>query len=167
MKKYLFIIVLILALIPLFIFSRENVEKSEETVSEEIVFEETVSEETVTKEEELISEISYESRTKFKMHMDSLDDYFDALTESIDRQNWNEINEYAMQMKNTSPVLFTGKKKEGLPHDFVLMDTMFHLYSLALIEASEAREMVKLNIEFENLKQTCDNCHERYKKKES
>ncbi len=157
MKKYLFIIVLILALIPLFIFSRENVEKSEETVSEE----------TVTKEEELISEISYESRTKFKMHMDSLDDYFDALTESIDRQNWNEINEYAMQMKNTSPVLFTGKKKEGLPHDFVLMDTMFHLYSLALIEASEAREMVKLNIEFENLKQTCDNCHERYKKKES
>ncbi|KKL42995.1 hypothetical protein LCGC14_2367240, partial [marine sediment metagenome] len=41
------------------------------------------------------------------------------------------------------------------------------LHTLALVEAAEAREMVKLNIEYDNVKQTCDDCHEKYKKKES
>ena len=49
--------------------------------------------------------------------------------------------------------------------NFVLLDTSFHFQSLAVIEASESREMVRLNIEYEKLQQTCDECHEKYKKK--
>ena len=52
-----------------------------------------------------------------------------------------------------------------LPKDFVLLDTSFHFQSLAVVEVSESREMVRLNIEYEKLQQTCDEYHEKYKKK--
>ncbi|ODS34229.1 MAG: hypothetical protein SCARUB_00603 [Candidatus Scalindua rubra] len=138
-------------IITFFAFSCGKVEKPEEIVVEE---------------EEVISEIPYESETKFKMHMKSLDDLEDALIDSVDRQNWDEIRKYAMELKNTSPVIFTGKRKEELPQDFVMIDTMFHLQALAVVEAAQSREMVRLNIEYEKLRQTCDDCHEKYKKKE-
>jgi cytochrome c556 len=47
-----------------------------------------------------------------------------------------------------------------------MFDTTFHFQSLAVVEAAESREMVSLNIEYEKLRQTCDSCHEKYKKKE-
>jgi hypothetical protein len=62
-------------------------------------------------------------------------------------QNWEKIKVYAKQMKNTSPVILTGRTKVELPHDFVILDTKYHLHTLKLVEAAEAREMVKLNIE--------------------
>ncbi len=98
--------------------------------------------------------------------MKSLDEYDDALAESIESQNWDDICKYAMLLKKTSPLLFTGKKKVELPKDFIMFDTFFHFQSLAVVEAAESREMVSLNIEYEKLQQTCDNCHEKYKKKE-
>ncbi len=107
----------------------------------------------------------YENINNFRMHMQGLDDFDEALGESIDSQNWEDVGKYAMQLKNTSPVIFTGKGKEELPLDFVLLDTKFHLQALAVAQAAKAREMVSLNIEYEKLQQTCDNCHEKYKKK--
>jgi cytochrome c556 len=71
-----------------------------------------------------------------------------------------------MLLKNTSPLIFTGKRKVELPKEFVLLDTSFHFQSLAVIAASESREMVSLNIEYEKLQQICGECHEKYKKKE-
>ncbi|MCP5002601.1 MAG: hypothetical protein GY941_01425 [Planctomycetes bacterium] len=119
-------------------------------------------------EEDLsIPELPYESKGIFRMHMNSLDDSFDSLQVSIDTQDWERIRTYAMQMNKSSPVLFTGKRKEELPHDYVLLDTRFHYHTLALVVASEEREMVNLNIEFEKVKETCDGCHVKYKKKES
>ena len=53
-----------------------------------------------------------------------------------------------------------------MPKDFILLDTSFHFQSLAVVEASESREMVSVNIEYEKLQQTCDECHGKYKKKE-
>jgi cytochrome c556 len=99
--------------------------------------------------------------------MSDLEDYYDDLEEAVEIQNWEKIKAYAMQMKNTSPVILTGKRREELPHDFVMLDTKYHLHTLALVEAAETREMVKLNIEYDNVKQTCDDCHQKYKKKES
>jgi hypothetical protein len=151
-QSFLVINVLIATFITLFTFSCGKVEKTVETLTEE---------------ENLVTELEVESKIRFKMHMSDLEDYYDDLADAVERQNWKEINKYAMQMKNTSSVILTGKRKEELPHDFVMMDTMFHLHTLALIEASEAKEMVKLNIEYDNVKQTCDNCHEKYKKKET
>jgi hypothetical protein len=134
----------------LFTFSCGKVEKSVQTVVEE---------------EKMALDIPSESKIKFRMHMGSLEDYYDDLEEAVEIQDWEKIQTYAMQMKNTSPVILTGRRKEELPHDFVMMDTMFHLHTLKLVEAAETREMVKLNIEYDNVKQTCDNCHEKYKRK--
>ncbi len=138
----------------LFTFSCGKVEKSVQTVVEEEKM-----------ALDIPYDILYENKTKFRMHMGSLEDYYDDLEEAVEIQNWEKIQTYAMQMKNTSPVILTGRRKEELPHDFVMMDTMFHLHTLKLVEAAETREMVKLNIEYDNVKQTCDDCHEKYKRK--
>ncbi len=107
----------------------------------------------------------YESQTIFRMHMQDLDECEDALIDSVDRQDWEVIKKCAMALKNSSAVVFTGKGKEDLPKEFVLIDTMFHYQALAVVEAAESREMVKLNIEYEKLRDTCDRCHEKYKTK--
>jgi len=107
----------------------------------------------------------YESGTFFRMHMQDLDECEDALIDSVDRQDWEVIKKCAMDLKNASAVVFTGKEKEDLPKEFVLIDTMFHYQALAVVEAAESREMVKLNIEYEKLRDTCDRCHEKYKTK--
>ena len=108
----------------------------------------------------------YKSQTIFRMHMQDLDECEDALIDSVDRQDWEVIKKCAMDLKNASAVVFTGKEKEDLPREFVLIDTMFHYQALAVVEAAESREMVKLNIEYEKLRNTCDRCHEKYKKKD-
>ena len=107
----------------------------------------------------------YESQTIFRMHMQDLDECEDALIDSVDRQDWEVIKKCAMELKNSSAVVFTGKGKEDLPKEFILIDTMFHYQALAVVEAAESREMVKLNIEYEKLRDTCDRCHEKYKSK--
>ena len=107
----------------------------------------------------------YGSGTIFRMHMQDLDECEDALIDSVDRQDWEVIKKCAMDLKNASAVVFTGKEKEDLPKEFVLIDTMFHYQALAVVEAAESREMVKLNIEYEKLRDTCDRCHEKYKTK--
>ncbi len=108
----------------------------------------------------------YESQTIFRMHMQDLDECEDALIDSVDRQDWEVIKKCAMELKNASAVVFTGKEKEDLPKEFVLIDTMFHYQALAVVEAAESREMVKLNIEYEKLRDTCDRCHEKFKTKD-
>ena len=148
------IFVSIIILVPLFMLSR-YLEKGIEMGEDDIVL-------PVLDEEE---NVLYESASKFRMHMKFLDEYDDALAVAIESQNWDDISKYAMLLKNTSPLIFTGKRKVELPKEFVLLDTSFHFQSLAVVEASESREMVSLNIEYEKLRQTCDDCHEKYKKK--
>lgn len=153
MKGFWIIAIMIVVLVPLFMFSLDNdkmrIEKGEE---EERMIVPDIVENTI-----------YESAAKFRMHMKSLDEYDYALAESIESQNWDDICKYAMLLKNTSPLLFTGKRKVDLPKDFIMFDTLFHFQSLAVVEAAESKEMVRLNIEYEKLQQTCDNCHEKYK----
>ena len=57
------------------------------------------------------------------------------------------------------PLNLTGMKKEVLPEDFVTFDSEYNLSTLKLLEAAEAGEMDQLNIEYEKVKQACDNCH--------
>lgn len=155
MKGFWIIVVLIMVLVPLFMFSIDKVKKIEKREEE---VRETVP--------DIVDNTIYEGVSKFRMHMKSLDEYDDALAESIECQNWGDICKYAMLLKSTSPLLFTGKRKVELPKDFIMFDTFFHFQSLAVVEAAESREMVSLNIEYEKLQQTCDDCHEKYKKKE-
>ena len=152
MKAHWLIVPLIIILIPLFYFSREQ-----------FVHRVEISDEGLDLNEEEVSDI-YASVSKFRMHMKSLDEYDDALAEAIEIQNWDDISRYALMLKNTSPLIFTGMRKVELPKDFVLLDTSFHFQSLAVVEACESREMVKMNIEYEKLQKTCDDCHEKYKK---
>lgn len=154
MKGFWVIVIMIILLVPLFMLSR-YLEKGIEMGEDDIVL-------PVLDEEE---NVLYESASKFRMHMKFLDEYDDALAVAIESQNWDDISKYAMLLKNTSPLIFTGKRKVELPKEFVLLDTSFHFQSLAVVEASESREMVSLNIEYEKLQQTCDDCHEKYKKK--
>ncbi len=155
MKGFWLIVIMVTILVPLFMLSRKS-EKSVEMSEVDMVL-------PVLDEEE---NVLYESASKFRMHMKFLDEYDDALAVAIESQNWEDISKYAMLLKNTSPLIFTGKRKVELPKEFVLLDTSFHFQSLAVAEASESREMVSLNIEYEKLQQTCDECHEKYKKKE-
>ena len=155
MKGFWVIVIMIIILVPLFMLSR-YLEKGIEMAEDDMVL-------PVLDEDE---NVLYESASKFRMHMKFLDEYDDALAVAIESQNWDDISKYAMLLKNTSPLIFTGKRKVELPKDFVLLDTSFHFQSLAVVEASESREMVSLNIEYEKLQQTCDECHEKYKKKE-
>ncbi len=161
MKAHWLIVPLILMLIPLFILSRDKVTQREEMSDEESAARKA---ETITLVPDEEDHTLYESVSKFRMHMKSLDEYDEALALAIDRQNWNEISKYALLLKNTSPLIFTGKRKVELPKEFILLDTSFHFQSLAVVEASESREMVKLNIEYEKLRKTCDDCHVKYKK---
>ena len=163
MKPHWFIVPLIIMLIPLFYFSREQITHRIEISDEGLDL--NKEEMTMLIHEEEDSAI-YESVSKFRMHMKSLDEYDDALAESIESQDWDNISKYALMLKNTSPLIFTGMRKIELPKDFVLLDTAFHFQSLAVVEACESREMVKMNIEYEKLQKTCDDCHEKYKKKE-
>ena len=136
--------------------------ESDRTAQEEI----GALEENITTAQDESDKPFYESGTIFRMHMQDLDECEDALIESVDSQNWEVIKKCAMDLKNASAVVFTGKEKEDLPKEFVLIDTMFHYQALAVVEAAESREMVKLNIEYEKLRDTCDRCHEKYKKKD-
>jgi len=136
MKAHWLIVPLIIMLIPLFYFSREQVVHRIEISDEGLDLNEE--EMTMLIHEEEDSAI-YESVSKFRMHMKSLDEYDDALAESIESQNWDDISKFALMLKNTSPLIFTGMRKV---------------------------EMVKMNIEYEKLQKTCDDCHEKYKKKE-
>lgn len=164
MKGFWIIVVLIMVLVPLFMLSRENDKEKAEKAKEEVIINK---ENMVTEVPDIVEDNTiYESASKFRMHMKSLDEYDEALAVSIESQNWDDISKYAMLLKNTSPLIFTGKRKVELPKEFIMLDTLFHLQALAVVEASESREMVRLNIEYEKLQQTCDNCHEKYKKKE-
>lgn len=161
MKGFWIIVIMIIILVPLFMLSRDS-EKSIKMVEDEVVGNEDDMVLPLLDEGE---NVLYESASKFRMHMKFLDEYDDALAVAIEIQNWNDISKYAMLLKNTSPLIFTGKRKVELPKDFVLLDTSFHFQALAVVEASESREMVRLNIEYEKLQQTCDDCHQKYRKK--
>ena len=162
MKGFWVIVIMIIILVPLFMLSHKS-EKSIEMAEDEVVGNEDDMVLPVIDEEE---NVLYESASNFRMHMKFLDEYDDALAVAIESQNWDNISKYAMLLKNTSPLIFTGKRKVELPRDFILLDTSFHFQSLAVVEASESREMVRLNIEYEKLQQTCDDCHVKYKKKD-
>ncbi len=162
MKGFWIIVIMIFILMPLFMLSSGS-KKSVEMPEDEVVSNEDNMVLPAIDEEE---NVLYESASKFRMHMKFLDEYDDALAIAIESQNWDDISKYAMLLKNTSPLIFTGKRKVELPKDFILLDTSFHFQSLAVVEASESREMVKLNIEYEKLQQTCDDCHVKYKKKD-
>ncbi len=106
MKAHWFIVPLIIILIPLFFFSREQITHRVEISDEGLDLNEEDMIKLIYEEED--SDI-YESITKFRMHMKSLDEYDDALAEAIEMQNWDDIAKYALMLKNTSPLIFTGK----------------------------------------------------------
>ena len=99
MKGFWIIVILIVVLIPLFMFSIDKDKKNVEMRDKEGRM-------TVP---DIVDDTIYESASIFRMHMKSLDEYDDALAESIESQNWDDICKYAMLLKNTSPLLFTGK----------------------------------------------------------
>ena len=175
-KGFWIIFAMILILVPLFMFSREAKIRREKKAKEEVARNKENAMELIPLEESekmpIIEEANdhsdtlYASVSEFRMHMKSLSDYDDELAISIERQNWDDIGKYAMLLKSTSPLLFTGKNKTELPKEFIMLDTFFHFQSLAVAEASQSREMVKMNIEYEKLQKTCDDCHERFKEKE-
>lgn len=174
-KGFWIIFAMILILVPLFMFSREAKIKRDKKTKEEAARHKENAKELIpvdegemmliTEERNDINDKLYTNASKFRMHMQSLSDYDDELAISIEQQNWDDIGKYAMLLKNTSPLLFTGKRKSELPKEFIMLDTFFHLQSLAVAEASQSREMVKMNIEYVKLQKTCDDCHERFKEK--
>jgi hypothetical protein len=113
--------------------------------------------------EGIVTELEYESKSRFRLYMKDLEIYYDELAVAIKKQNWEKIRKHAMQLEKKLPVVLTGRKKEELPVDFVTFDSEYHLSTLKLVEAAEAGEMDQLNIEYEKVKLACDNCHIRYK----
>ena len=113
--------------------------------------------------EEIVTTLELGSKSRFILYMKDLEYYYDYLAISIKSKDWKKTREQALQLRKTLPVVMTGIKKEDLPTDFVTFDSEYHLSTLKLVEAAEAGEMDQLNIEYEKVKQACDNCHIKYK----
>jgi len=120
----------------------------------------------VSEGEEIVTVLEFESMSSFRLDMKELEYYCDDLTAAIKKQNWEKIRKHARKLGKIQPVALTELKKEELPEDFVTFDSEYHLGTVKLIEAAEAEEMDQLNIEFEKVKQACDNCHKMYKEEE-
>ncbi len=117
----------------------------------------------VSEGEDIVMVLELESKSSFILDMKNLEYYYDYLAVAIKSKDWKNIRKHAMHLKETLPVVSTGIKKEELPEDFVTFDSEYHLSTLKLVEAAEAGEMDQLNIEYEKVKQACDNCHKKYK----
>lgn len=120
----------------------------------------------VSEGEEIITVLEFESISSFRLDMKELEYYCNDLTAAIKKQNWEKIRKHARKLGKIQPVALTGLKKEDLPKDFVTFDSEYHLSTVKLVEAAEAEEMDQLNIEYEKLKQACDDCHKIYKEEE-
>ncbi len=120
----------------------------------------------VSEGEEIVTVLEFEGMSSFRLDMKELEYYCDDLTAAIKKQNWEKIRKHASKLGKIQPVALTGLKKEELPEDFVTFDSEYHLGTVKLMEAAEAEEMDQLNIEFEKVKQACDNCHKKYKEEE-
>jgi len=117
----------------------------------------------VSEGEGIVTKLEFESKIRFRLYMNDLEDYYDDLAVAIRKQNWEKIRKHARQLGKILPVVLTGRKKEDLPEDFVTFDSEYHLSTLKLTQAAEAGEMDQLSIEYEKVKQACDNCHRIYK----
>jgi len=113
--------------------------------------------------EDIVTELKFESKSRFRLDMKDLEYCYENLAVAIKEKNWEKIRKQARQLEEILPVILTGMKKEELPEDFVTFDSEYHLSTLKLVEAAEAGEIDQLNIEYEKVKLTCDNCHKRYK----
>jgi len=120
----------------------------------------------VSKGEEIVTVLEFESMSSFRLDMKELEYYCDDLTAAIKKQNWEKIRKHARKLEKIQPVAITGLKKEELPKDFVTFDSEYRLSTLKLVEAAEAEEMDQLNIEYEKVKQACDNCHKKFKEED-
>ncbi len=116
--------------------------------------------------EDIVTILEFESKSNFRLDMKDLEYHCDDLTVAIKKKNWKEIRKHARQLGEILPVVMTGIKKEELPEDFVTFDSEYHLSTLKLVETAEAGEMDQLNIEYEKVKQACENCHKKYKEEE-
>jgi len=139
--------VIIMASMILFVLSCG---KSENAVSDE-------------KDEEIVTVLEFDSMSSFRLDMKELEYYCDDLTAAIKKKKWEKIRKYAGKLGKIKPVALTELKEEELPKDFVKFDSEYHLSTVKLIEAAEAEEMDQLNIEYEKVKQACENCHKLYK----
>jgi len=117
----------------------------------------------VSEGEGIVTKLEFESKIRFRLYMNDLEDYYDDLAVAIRKQNWEKIRKHARQLGKILPVVLTGRKKQELPIDFVMFDSEYHLSTLKLVDAAEAEETDQLNIEYEKVKQACDNCHRIYK----
>ncbi len=120
----------------------------------------------VSEGEDIVTVLEFESKSNFRLDMKDLEHYCDDLTVAIKKKNWKEIRKHAGQLGKILPLDLTGRKKEDLPEDFVTFDSEYNLSTLKLVEAAEAGEMDQLNIEYEKVKQACENCHIKYKEEE-
>lgn len=118
------------------------------------------------KDEEAVTVLEFESMSSFRLDMKELEYYCDDLTAAIKKKKWEKIRKYAGKLGKIKPVALTGLKKEELPKDFVKFDSEYNLSTVKLMEAAEAEAMDQLNIEYEKVKQACDDCHAKYKEED-
>ncbi len=120
----------------------------------------------VSEGEEIITVLEFESMSSFRLDMKELEYYCDDLTAAIKKKKWEKIRKYAGKLGKIKPVALTGLKEEELPKDFVAFDSEYNLSTVKLVEAAEAEELDQLNIEYEKVKQACDDCHKLYKEED-
>jgi hypothetical protein len=117
----------------------------------------------VSEGKDIVTKLEFESKSNFRLDMKDLEYCYEDLAVAIKEKKWEKIKKHARQLGKRLPVILTGLKKEELPEDFVTFDSEYLLSTLKLVKAAEAGEMDQLNIEYEKVKQACDNCHIKYK----
>jgi hypothetical protein len=91
------------------------------------------------------------------------------LSRSIENRDWVEIEMWAKELKEGigySCVELYMKEHRGVSSEFVIMGSRFFDAVRSLILLCKEHNVETIDVEFNRLLTTCDDCHEIYKEKE-
>ncbi|OHB86210.1 MAG: hypothetical protein A3D13_05335 [Planctomycetes bacterium RIFCSPHIGHO2_02_FULL_40_12] len=124
------------------------------------------------KTEEVAVEVTHTSEKKDEtlgQAMKSASRDLRRLSRSIKNRDWVEIEMWAKELKEGigySCVELYMKEHRGISSEFVIMGSRFFDAVRNLILLCKEHDVETIDVEFNRLLTTCDDCHEIYKEKE-
>ncbi|MGR3310835.1 MAG: cytochrome c, partial [Candidatus Brocadiales bacterium] len=98
-------------------------------------------------------------------HMGRLDVFIKWLDVAIQIESWDKIALYTKSVKSLCELLLSANiDTSNIPQDFFEIDLKLQESRDFLIEASEKKDIQAMREEFKRLKNTCKQCHAKYRK---
>lgn len=98
-------------------------------------------------------------------HMGRLDTFVKWLDAAITTESWDKITLYAKNVDSFVELLILKNiDTTNIPQDFFEMDLRLQESRDYIVEASEKKDIKALREEYRRLRNTCKQCHAKYKK---